>query len=318
MNGADGNCDFLHSLDGINNIYALDFYGGNEINQKTLRTFEEMCDDTNLSRLGVLRMDVDNLGKIFKEGLPNGRATLSRYAALSRSFDYFFSGYLNTIWNEVDPNNSFIIYSGGDDVFIVARWDVAIALAKRIRTDFAEFTCQNPNFTISCGISIIPPKYPIMKGAEESAKEENKAKNHTCVNTSKNSISFMGMPMDFYKEFPVVEDLKDQLTNLLSTNRLPKSFISKIMTHFTNADITHHEIKNYKTYWMLTYDLNRMMGRYRADSDIVSIIKNCINEVCCNDRRKLNAHSIETDYHPLELWAFASRWAELEYRNTKE
>ena len=90
-----GDCDFIASISGINNIYGFEFYGGNQFNGQT---FEEMTENPNFSRLGILRMDVDNLGSIFQKGIAPERATLSRFAALSRSFDYFFSGYLNTIW----------------------------------------------------------------------------------------------------------------------------------------------------------------------------------------------------------------------------
>ena len=315
MNGQLGNCDFLHSINGINNIYGLEFYGGNEIDRNNARTFEEMCENKNLSRLGVLRMDVDNLGLIFQKGIPAERATLSRYAALSRSFDYFFSGYLNTIWREVAPDNSFIIYSGGDDVFIVGSWDVTILLAERIRKDFAAYTCSNPAFTLSGGIAILSPKYPIMKGAEESAQEESAAKNHKCQQTSKNAISFMGMPLNWDNEFPVVKALKEELYGLLMAGNLPKSFLSKLMVHHANAKIVDHKVTRFKTFWMLTYDLSRMKGRYR---ELNSVLDNCINEICDKACGKLNGRPITTDYHPLELWTFAARWAELEYRKDKE
>lgn len=315
MNGKLGNCDFLHSINGINNIYGLEFYGGNEIDRKNARTFEEMCENKNLSRLGVLRMDVDNLGQIFQKGIPAERATLSRYAALSRSFDYFFSGYLNTIWREVAPDNSFIIYSGGDDVFIVGSWDVTIQLAERIREDFAKYTCCNPKFTLSGGIAILSPKYPIMKGAEESAQEEHAAKNHECQHNSKNAISFMDMPLNWDNEYPVVKALKDELYGMLKDENLPKSFLSKLMAHHANAKIVNHKVTHFKTFWMLTYDLSRMKGRYK---ELNSMVDNCINEVCDKACGRLNGNPILTDYHPLELWTFAARWAELEYRKDKE
>lgn len=317
LNGKNGNCDFLHSLDGINNIYGLEFYGGNEIDRKDVPTFESMCDNENLKRLGVLRMDVDNLGLIFQQGIPPERATLSRYAALSRSFDFFFSGYLNTIWKEVAPERSFIIYSGGDDVFIVGSWDITIQLAEKISKDFAEYTCHNPRFSLSGGIAILSPQYPIMKGAEESAHEESSAKNHVCQGISKNSISFMNMPMNWEHEYPMVKELKTQLYDLLLEGKLPKSFLSKVLMHHANAGITNHQVTRYKTYWMLTYDLSRMKNRYDKSAQINTLIKNCINEVCNQSCGKLNGVDINTDYHPLELWAFAARWAELEYRKDK-
>ena len=313
LNGINGDCNFMQTMNGVNNIYSLSFYGGNEIDRKNVPTFEEMCENNNFSRMGVLRMDVDNLGSIFQKGIAPERATLSRYAALSRSFDYFFSGYLNTIWRETDPNRSFIVYSGGDDVFIVGSWEVMIELAKRIRNDFREFTCDNPAFTLSGGIAIVPAKYPIMKGADESETEEKNAKDHCCVDKNKNSISFMDFPMNWDLEFPVVEKLKDKMVDLLKSDRLPKSFISKLMSHYSKAAIKNHIITVAKMYWMLTYDLNRMKSR-NNDALANDMIDNCIKEVCDKNKNTLNGEQITSDYHPLELWAFAARWAELEYR----
>ena len=318
-NGEKGNCDFLGKIDGIDNIYALDFYGGNEIAGKRIPTFEEMCEthdseanDDTFKRLGILRMDVDNLGSIFQKGILPERATLSRYATLSRSFDFFFSGYLNTIWREIAPEKSLIIYSGGDDLFIVGNWTTTLAIAKRIKKDFSEYTCGNDAFSISGGISLVTSKFPIMKAAEESADEEENAKNHTVGKKEKNSISFLGVALNWDVEYPIVESLKDTIVRLIETEDFPKSFISKMILHLYNANIVEHKIKNNKTYWMLTYDLSRMKGRTK-NIEIRNLLDNCIKEVC-KTSNMLNGISIHTDYHPLELWAFACRWAELELR----
>lgn len=317
MNGKEGNCDFLRTLDGVNNIYGLEFYGGNEINDKDVPTFEEMCENENFSRMGVLRMDVDNLGSIFQGGIVPKRATLSRYAALSRSFDFFFSGYLNTIWRETDPKRSFIVYSGGDDVFIVGSWDVTIQLAEKIKKDFVEFACANPAFSLSGGISFVNAKFPIMKAADMSDEEEKNAKGHSCKGFDKNAISFMGMPLNWDKEFPQVVSLVENLVRLIDDKeKLPKSFLGKVMTHYQNAEVKHHRITKMKTYWMFTYDLSRMKDRVK-DAEAKQIIENCIKEVCDKNKGTLNGRAIETDYHPLELWTFAARWAELKYRTEK-
>ena len=327
LNGTNGNCDFLRTLEGINNIYGIEFYGGNEIDRKNVPTFEQMCENENFSRMGVLRMDVDNLGSIFQQGIDPNRATLSRYAALSRSFDFFFSGYLNTIWRETYPDKSFIVYSGGDDVFIVGSWDVAIQLAERIKLDFAEYCCENQRLSLSGGIAILRPKYPIMKGAEESEQEEKNAKQHSCKGKTKNSISFLSMPLNWNLEYPVVAKLKETLCKLIGDaeneeGKLPKSFLSKIMMHYANANtkdshIRHtHNISVLKTYWMLTYDLSRLKSRVK-DNEAKLLINKCIEEVCNKNTGTLNGMPIQSDYHPLELWTFAARWAELEYRKDK-
>ena len=304
--------DFIIPIGGNNNTYEFLYYGGNEYNEQN---FENMTENPNFSRLGVLRMDVDNLGSIFQSGISPERATLSRFAALSRSFDYFFSGYLNTIWKETDPDRSFIIYSGGDDLFIVGSWDVVIRLAKKIHEDFREFTCLNPNFGISGGVAIVPAKFPIMKAAEESASEEKAAKKHTIKGKSKNSISFMDFPLNWDTEFPVVESLKNELVQLIEKEKEVKSLLSKIIAHAANAKIKEHKITRIKTYWMLTYDLSRMKDRTKVEYT-KKLINNCITEVCGN-KPLLNGEPIETEYHSLELWAFAARWAELEIRTNK-
>lgn len=310
LNGGQAlDCNFMKCIDGLNNIYSLEFYGGNLYSGKT---FDQMCQSDSFSRLGVLRMDVDNLGSLFQSGIEKERATLSRYAALSRSLDYFFSGYLNKIQRDVDWENTFIIYSGGDDVFIVGRWDKTIEIAERIQADFKAYTCGNPAFSISGGIAIVGDRFPIMKGAEESEKEEKNAKNHCCVGSEKNALSFMDTPLNWDKEYWAVKQLVEEIKTFTEQGWLPKSFISKVLAHAMNAKIENHKITVVKTFWMLTYDLSRMKST-RMEPACKELINNCILEVCGN-KKTLNGNSIDTDYHSLELWAFAARWAELEIR----
>lgn len=319
MNDIQGECKFMGFSNKVDCIHSLEFYGGNELAGRNVPTFEEMCqknDENAMERLGVLRMDVDNLGNIFQSGIPCDHITLSRMAALSRSFDYFFSGYLNTIYKEVEPESSFIIYSGGDDLFIVGSWDVVIKLAKRIRDDFRAYTCHNPAFSISGGIAIVKSKFPIIKGAKNSAEEESRAKAHECKGGNKNSISFISMALNWDEEFGVVEDLKNQLVALIDSaekQALPKSFLSKVLKHWAMANIHNHKIRNPKTYWVTAYDLTRTIERTN-DKEAKELVNRCKNEIC-GQGHSLNGKTINTDYHMLELWAFACRWAELEIRS---
>ena len=262
-----------------------------------------------LNRLGVLRMDVDNLGLIFQGGLDARRATLSHYAALSRAFDIFFSGYINTLWGELAPTQTFILYSGGDDLFIVGRWDKTIEMAEQIQADFKRYGCHNPAFSISGGITIVPPKFPLMKAAALSADEESRAKGHVCGNTSKDAVSLLSMALHWKHEYPAVRDLKDAIVEALGQG-VPKSFISKVLQHASNAQIKNHRVTNVKEYWMLTYDLSRMKQRCTAAKQLVDC---CLADMC-NNSGKLQKQDILTAYHPLELWALACRWAEIETR----
>lgn len=95
-------------------------------------TFEQFAEQADgIKRIGVLRADVDNLGTTFVYGFQrkNGDgkyATLSRAATLSRQLSLFFKCYINELL-EKEERKVAIVYSGGDDVFLVGAWNDVIA-----------------------------------------------------------------------------------------------------------------------------------------------------------------------------------------------
>jgi len=138
-----------------------------------------------LKRLAVLRMDVDNLGTIFSKGLPV--VSFPRVSALSRLLDYYFKYYMNSICamdtgktgfldsdicmipkREVHRRPVSIIFSGGDDLLIVGAWNEAVELAYDIEKTFNKFVCNNPDITISGGLSLSHYKYPFNKAQNEA------------------------------------------------------------------------------------------------------------------------------------------------------
>ena len=127
------------------------------------------------------------------------------------------------------------------------------------------------------------------------------------------------MPLNWDKEFPAVEKLKDMIISAMSSSRspLPGSFISKLMSYKENAGIKSHRITNIKTYWLLAYDMKRLKERIKANQEAISLIDSCVNEICCNTVNTLGGHPVESGYHSLELWSLACRWAELESRSDK-
>lgn len=288
------------------------FYGGNDFNDETL---DKMCENEGFSRMGVLRMDVDNLGSIFQSGIEADKASMARYATLSRSFDYFFTGYINTIC-KAESDKAYIIYAGGDDLFIVGEWRTVIRIAEKIHDNFKRFSCGNPAFSISGGVAVLGSKYPIIAGAEESADGESKAKKHETGGVTKNAITILGMPLNWDKEYKVVAQLKDALVDYLCRGLLKKSFLSKVMLHASMAHISNHKITRVNTYWMVCYDMKRVKEKDRMNAEVKPLADNFVSEVCQN-RTTLNNIPIVTDYHKLELWYLACRWAELEYRSIK-
>jgi CRISPR-associated protein Csm1 len=196
------NLNYLPNNLKTNTIQGFEFYGGNDFpkikiigeerektktyselggQKETDRKYPDSFIEPKFKRLGILRMDVDGLGSVFI----NGFDSLVHYSTLSRNLDYFFKGYLNTIWaTKTFAENQYfkdwlqIVYAGGDDIFVVGKWDAAIAFAKVVREDFKKFVCDNPNFGISGGVSLVTPKFPVIKAADYADKAESAAKAH--------------------------------------------------------------------------------------------------------------------------------------------
>lgn len=129
-----------------------------------------------IRRLGVLRADVDNLGSVFAHGLPDDKASISRTATLSRALSYFFKHEINGILEKRGYRVQ-IIYSGGDDLFLVGNWNDVIHAARDVRAALNDFT-GNGVLTISAGIGMFDPKYPIARMADETGALEDAAKRH--------------------------------------------------------------------------------------------------------------------------------------------
>jgi CRISPR-associated protein Csm1 len=154
-----------------------------------------------ISRVGYLRMDVDRLSQIFAKGLGKNQ-NLPRLAGLSRQMSYFFKVYLNSLaeyrndnfWkplegqkfralspppdaeNKRDRKDLLFIYAGGDDLFVSGAWDQVVEFSLDVYQSFRAFTGQNPDITLSAGISLHPIKYPLYQAANQAEHAEDAAK----------------------------------------------------------------------------------------------------------------------------------------------
>ena len=143
---------------------------------------------SGVRRLGVCRMDVDDLGRSFVSGYERpGRATaaetqhyvtISRTAAFSRQMSLFFKCYINDVlsgkYGGKRPLAVTIVYSGGDDVFLVGAWNDTLEACLRIRAALRQFSCGS--LTISGGLCVTDDSYPIRLAAERAGELEDRAK----------------------------------------------------------------------------------------------------------------------------------------------
>ena len=162
-------------------LYVGDYAASNSM--------EELVQQSQgIRRIAVCRMDVDDLGQAFVSGFENKNGvdpaerqhfvTISRTAAFSRQMSLFFKLYLNSLLSgEYGSKKALavtVVYSGGDDVFLVGAWNAALEAAQRIRNALMEYACGS--LTISGGVGLFDEHYPIRLAAEETAELEDEAK----------------------------------------------------------------------------------------------------------------------------------------------
>jgi CRISPR-associated protein Csm1 len=181
------------------------------------KTYEDLArGSSGAPNLGVLRADVDDLGMIFGKGLER-QATLSRLAALSRSLNLFFAGYVR---HKVEENRVFsdscqIIFSGGDDLLVVGAWDRLPALAASIRTDLRRYCGGVAAVTLSAGIVGDHPGRPLSTIAKAAAEAEHHAKTRHAKGRRKNAVNLLGRTLS-WDELAVAAAIARDLATLVA------------------------------------------------------------------------------------------------------
>jgi len=251
------------------------FYGGNEIPQKDSdepMDYNDLAEASQgIKRLGILRMDVDSLGEIFSQGLAT-RNTAARVLTLSWHLNYYLCGRLNTLREQIANSETLIVYSGGDDLFIVGAWNKVLDLALKIRRDFVEYTQgdferhkKNSRFTISGGLMLAPKKFPLHKAAIISEQAEDEAKEidavikrrvraqaqQPAVETAppeivseKNGFTFLEKPLRWH-DFDIAASIKDALYQAITAADPPlnKGILSRLRQIYALFEARRRELK---------------------------------------------------------------------------
>ncbi len=347
--------NFIVALKGKRASYGFRFYAGNkqaktdDNNQESRdRTFAELTyydfmknfpvevdinEDLDPSRhtyLAILRMDVDGLGNLFAKRLSNEYSTFSIYSSISFMLDWFFSGYLNEIRNdEKYRNNVNIIYAGGDDLFVVGRWDKVIGFAYDVREKFHEYV-KREDITISGGITIVSPKFPISKAATLAGEAEDKAKyefNEEIIKNKnrkipKNAISIYDIPLQ-WDDFKIAKDLKEKLVEFVEEETLSKGFIQKLLQFYQMKCDAENKNESPRYIWNAVYTVSRYIERYKDKEGNIKPEYEKVAKFLTG--RKGDTDSINNSLlmkllvpDNYNVIAVASRWAELELRDLEK
>lgn len=147
------------------------------------------CEDRHLCESGrwkgeialvTLKGDIDDLGAIFQQGLE--KPTFAKMASLSRQINAFFALWLPWYCEHGKDDsgvarfrNTYTVFAGGDDFFLVGPWDSMLALATVLREKFAAYVA-NSGITFSAGLVMAQPKMPVRQLARSAERMLDAAK----------------------------------------------------------------------------------------------------------------------------------------------
>lgn len=256
-----------------------------------------------LKRYGVLRMDVDELGTLFGKRLEP--ATLTRYIALSDALSLFFEGYVPHLCRQLEeeegrPESLYLIYGGGDDLFVVGEWDLLPKLAWRIREGFRQFS--NGQMSISAGLVLLTARFPFYQAAEMAREAlDDKAKEY-----GRNAICMFDAVLNWDKDWPTVDEQHERLMEIARA---------------TGSSITQNVMEIYSQWRKEAQDPNRpelLFGPYkwRAAYQMSRLARQYKDRVNYDDIRQIQEKLLDPE--TIRLSGPAARWAELELRTREK
>ncbi len=185
---------------------------------ETIKEFEDLANDgKGDSKLGVLKMDVDDLG-LALENVKN----IDEHKIFDYKLKEFFNKKIDSLINSQFNNAIYTVSAGGDDSFFVGHWEKIIKLASHINEDFTKTPYfKNLGLSISAGYIIIKPKFPVIRFAQLAEEALHKAK----YDYDKGNICIFGEVIS-WRMLKKVFDLKRIL--LRNVDKKSKGLLAKV------------------------------------------------------------------------------------------
>jgi len=221
----------------------------------------------SVEALTTLKGDVDNLGMIFQKGLE--RPTFAKMAALSRQMNAFFAMYLPWLCVTEYPN-TYTVFAGGDDFFLIGPWHSTIKLAQRMKAEFARYVARNPDIHFSAGLSMTKPGLPIRQLADMAEDALDAAKAHNpgrAVTAPKNAVTAFGHSVA-WTEFDALMARTASLERIAGENGLSTGYLYGLLTFTDMAGDVARRPENALWYSQFAYRTRRLVEtRFRDIED---------------------------------------------------
>lgn len=300
-------------------VYNLPVETDEDENREIAITFEELAkrsinEGLGDKKLGYLKLDVDNLGSIFINGLKENKSII-HVASLSRMLGLFFEGFINELIKELElQDRIYVVFSGGDDTFVIGSWNSTFKLYEELYKKFRKYTCHNPSITFSASLGVYRYNYPVVRAAINAEEHLEKAKCYIGKKegtAKKNKVSLFGEVFN-WSEFQKILEIKNLLVDVIKKEE-KRSVLDKVLRSTKGFkkildDSVENKFDNVR-FWRLAYYLREIKDKNSAEQ----LMKYYREIVIDNLLNKSKNEKIEN----IMIIPTAVRWAEFETKKLK-
>ncbi len=222
-----------------------------------IKTYEEIQE--GVPGLMALKADIDGLGDTFRKFYFD---SFKKFNRLSREINFFFANYVVNLIED-KYKDIYVVFAGGDDLFVIGPYDEIVKLAVDVRDKFVSFTLKKA--TISMGLVMFKHNTPIHFVSNWVDEAEKRAKSLD----GKDAIDIFGITMKF-DEFKKINTLVKSIfakTNP-SISMIYKVIELIVMSCGVDEDVT-------KTEWIskFFYYTNRNIKNKEKFLELVPLIE---------------------------------------------
>ncbi|GAB4134767.1 MAG: hypothetical protein OHK0045_25740 [Raineya sp.] len=278
-------------------------------NKDGVTEFDEIAQkSTGDKKLAALKMDVDNLGNLFRDKEEQDYRKNSKY--LSEFFEEKI--YEKVLKNYISQEYIYPVFSGGDDCFFIGAWDKILEVASTIQKEFDAYQKEKQlALTLSAGVTIAPPKSPMVRLAEEAEHALELAKKY-----NKNKITLFGEPLT-WQDFDEAKKLVEKFRKLIEEQSVSRALLHRIKSSDIGFTRLQEQAENGKLNFPKVHRLKYYLRNFKEKEKIKEVLEAIFKEY----EKALIAKFMHKDTfqgtNPM-VFPVAARWAELLTKSTKE
>ncbi len=215
-----------------------------------------------ITALTTLKGDVDNLGILFEMGLDD--ISFSKTAALSRQINAFFTVYLPWLCqSEPAFRNTYTVFAGGDDFFMIGPWLTQIRLADKLRQAFQDYVAHNPEIHFSAGLSSHKPGLPIGEMAEKALERSKKYNPEKTEVTPKNAVTCFNQTVSWDKFKILLNERLPGLQRLADEMNLSTGYVYGLLSLIDMAEKVDKQPEKALWHAYFAYRTARMLEKLK-------------------------------------------------------